>query len=80
MIIREATGKDVFDLKELYFVYLTKWPPKEEQNMEQWAQMLEDFRKKDSFYNSYITINNSVYTIDDLFKEYDELVMKVNEK
>lgn len=50
MIIREATGKDVFDLKELYFVYLTKWPPKEEQNMEQWAQMLEDFRKKDSFY------------------------------
>lgn len=35
MIIREATGKDVFDLKELYFVYLTKWPPKEEQNMEQ---------------------------------------------
>ena len=50
MIIREATGKDVFDLKKLYFEFLTKWPPKEEQNMEQWAQILEDFRKNDSFY------------------------------
>ena len=48
--------------------------------LDSYKELVTDLRKKDSFYNSYITINNSVYTIDDLFKEYGELVMKVNEK
>ena len=42
--------------------------------------IINNLRNEDSFYNSYITLDNSVYTVDDLFKEYDELVMKANRK
>ena len=45
-----------------------------------YKEVIEELRKKDSFYNSYITLDNTVYTVDDLFKEYDDLVMKVNQK
>ena len=44
--------------------------------LDAYRELVEDIRKKDNFYNSYITYQNKVYTIDDLFKEYDELVSK----
>ena len=37
-------------------------------------------RKDDNFFNSHIMIGEAIYTIDDLFKEYDELLDKVNKK
>lgn len=41
---------------------------------------VNDVRRKDSFYNTYILRNNVVYTIDDLIKEYDQLLIVVNGK
>ena len=43
MIIRKAKSADAEDLKVLYFEYLTKFPPKEEQDMVHWAELLEKF-------------------------------------
>lgn len=48
--------------------------------LDSYRELIDELRKKDSFYNSYITLDNSVYTIDDLFKEYDELLAKISEK
>ena len=44
MTIREASAGDAQELKELYFEHLTKYPPKEEQDMETWKTMLAEFR------------------------------------
>ena len=41
---------------------------------------VKDARKEEMFYNSYILIDNIVYTIDDLFKEYDLFMKEVNGK
>lgn len=50
MIIREATMADANDLKTLYFEFLTKYPPKEEQDMNQWAEVISRFaRAEDRF-------------------------------
>ncbi|MBQ8800587.1 MAG: GNAT family N-acetyltransferase [Lachnospiraceae bacterium] len=43
MVIRKAKSTDAEDLKVLYFEYLTKFPPKEEQDMEYWADLLTKF-------------------------------------
>lgn len=48
--------------------------------LDTYRELINNLRNEDSFYNSYITLDNSVYTVDDLFKEYDELVMKANRK
>lgn len=40
VIIRKAKSTDADDLKVLYFEYLTKFPPKEEQDMTQWEKLL----------------------------------------
>ena len=50
MVIRKATGSDANDLKTLYFEYLTHFPPKEEQNMQQWADILNRFEKDDNMH------------------------------
>ncbi len=50
MIIRKAVRTDAEDLKELYFDYLTKYPPKEEQNMDLWRQLLDQFEKDGRMY------------------------------
>lgn len=47
MIIREATTADAQDLKTLYFVYLTKFPPKEEQDMNRWTKVISNFEEAD---------------------------------
>lgn len=45
MIIREATAADANDLKTLYFDFLTQFPPKEEQDMNRWADVIARFAK-----------------------------------
>lgn len=50
MIIRKAKASDSNDLKELYFRFLTKYPPVEEQDMELWGEMLDRFEKDDKMY------------------------------
>lgn len=50
MVIRKATGSDADGLKVLYFEYLTHFPPKEEQNMQVWAEMLNRFEKDDNMH------------------------------
>lgn len=46
--------------------------------LDTYREVVAEERKKDNFYNSHITIEEDgvtkVYTIDDLFREYDELV------
>ena len=50
MLIRKATGKDAHDLKVLYFDYLTNYPPKEEQDMKRWADILDRFEKDEKMH------------------------------
>ena len=50
MEIRKANGSDANDLKTLYFEYLTHYPPTEEQNMQQWADMLNKFEKDENMH------------------------------
>ena len=50
MEIRKATGSDAQDLKTLYFDYLTHYPPTEEQDMQQWADLLNKFEKDDNMH------------------------------
>ena len=50
MIIREAKATDANDLKVLYFEFLTQYPPKEEQDMELWAEKVSQFAQDDKMY------------------------------
>lgn len=47
MIIRQAKPEDAQDLKTLYFDFLTQFPPKEEQDMNRWAEVISRFEKSD---------------------------------
>ncbi len=47
MIIRQAKPEDAQDLKTLYFEFLTHFPPKEEQDMNRWAEVISRFEKSD---------------------------------
>lgn len=50
MTIRKARYTDANDLKVLYFDYLTQFPPKEEQDMSLWMQILDKFEKDENMY------------------------------
>ena len=50
MEIRKATGSDAEDLKVLYFDFLTHYPPTEEQDMQQWQDMLNKFEKDNNMH------------------------------
>lgn len=50
MIIRKAKDIDAYDLKILYFDYLTKVPPKEEQDMNLWKSILDKFEKDENMH------------------------------
>lgn len=50
MIIRKAKSTDAYDLKILYFDYLTHFPPKEEQDMMMWQNLLDKFEKDENMY------------------------------
>lgn len=41
MIIRKAIPADAEDLKILYFEYLTNYPPQQEQNMDNWRDIIQ---------------------------------------
>ncbi len=47
--IRKATVSDAEALNELYFNYLTAYPPTEEQNMTTWREMLRRFADDDNY-------------------------------
>lgn len=47
MIIRQAKPEDARDLKTLYFEYLTQFPPKEEQDMKKWTDVISRFAQAD---------------------------------
>ena len=47
MIIRQAKPEDAQDLKTLYFDFLTHFPPKEEQDMNRWADVISRFEKSE---------------------------------
>ncbi|MBR6643059.1 MAG: GNAT family N-acetyltransferase [Lachnospiraceae bacterium] len=47
MIIRRAKPEDAQDLKTLYFEFLTQFPPKEEQDMDRWADVISRFEKSE---------------------------------
>lgn len=50
MMIRKASAADAHALKTLYFEHLTNYPPKEEQDMTKWANLLEKFAQDDNMY------------------------------
>lgn len=50
MIIRKAKSTDAIDLKVLYFDYLTHFPPKEEQDMILWQNLLDKFEKDENMH------------------------------
>lgn len=46
--------------------------------LDSYRDLVKEIRKKDSMYNSHIIVDGDrIYTIDDLFKEYDELLKNV---
>lgn len=50
MLIRKAAAGDAEAIRELYFHHLTKYPPKEEQDMALWREMLEAFERDEHMY------------------------------
>ena len=50
MTIRKANRADADDLKVLYFDYLTHFPPKEEQDMRLWKELLDKFEKDENMH------------------------------
>lgn len=49
--------------------------------LDTYQKLVDGIRKKDTFYNSHIILNgNVVYTIDDLFKEYETFMKMVDGK
>ena len=50
MTIRKAISTDANDLKVLYFDYLTHFPPKEEQDMNLWQNLLDKFEKDENMH------------------------------
>ena len=60
MIIREATPEDAEALKVLYFDYLTKSPPTEEQDMETWREILAEYNRDPYNYILVIEENGQV--------------------
>jgi len=60
MIIRKANGTDAHDLKVLYFDYLTRFPPEEEQDMTLWEDMLNKFEKDEHMYLLVVEVDGKV--------------------
>lgn len=50
MTIRKAKSTDADDLKVLYFDYLTHFPPNEEQDMDLWRNLLDQFEKDENMH------------------------------
>lgn len=50
MVIRKAKSTDADDLRVLYFEYLTRFPPREEQDMDLWRNLLDKFERDDNMH------------------------------
>lgn len=48
--------------------------------LDSYRNLVNEIRTKDRLYNSHIMIGDEIYTTDDLFKEYDNLLDEVNKK
>lgn len=55
MVIRKATSTDADDLRVLYFEYLTRFPPREEQDMDLWRNLLDKFERAGASLSPYIS-------------------------
>ncbi len=60
MIIRKAKPTDVYDLKELYFVYLTQFPPAEQQDMSMWEALVSEFADNENIHLLVCEIDGKV--------------------
>ena len=60
MLIRQAEEKDVMDIKDLYFNFLTKYPPKEEQNIVAWKQLINEINKSERLFLLVVEEDNRV--------------------
>ena len=60
MLIRQAEEKDVMDIKDLYFNFLTKYPPKEEQDIEAWKQLINEINKSERLFLLLVEEDNHV--------------------
>ena len=60
MLIRQAEEKDVMDIKDLYFNFLTKYPPKEEQDIEAWKQLINEINKNERLFLLVVEEDNRV--------------------
>ena len=60
MLIRQAEEKDVMDIKDLYFNFLTKYPPKEEQDIEVWKKLINEMNKSENLYLLVVEEDNRV--------------------
>lgn len=60
MLIRQAEEKDVMDMKDLYFNFLTKYPPKEEQDIEAWKQLINEINKSERLFLLVVEEDNRV--------------------
>lgn len=60
MLIRQAEEKDVMDIKDLYFNFLTKYPPKEEQDIEAWRQLINEINKSERLFLLVVEEDNRV--------------------
>ncbi len=60
MLIRQAEEKDVMDIKDLYFNFLTKYPPKEEQDIEAWKQLINEINKSERLFLLVVEEDNHV--------------------
>lgn len=50
MVIRKAKSTDADDLRVLYFEYLTRFPPREEQDMDLWRNLLDKFERDENMH------------------------------
>lgn len=60
MVIRKARNTDANDLKILYFEHLTNFPPKEEQDMILWQNLLDKFEKDANMFLLVVEENGKV--------------------
>ena len=60
MIIRKAKAADAQDLEVLYFEYLTHFPPKEEQDMGLWEEMLKKFEADENMHLLVVEENGMI--------------------
>lgn len=60
LMIRKAKKQDAEGLKELYLGHLTKYPPVQEQNLEDWSAFIEEFERDGHYYLLVGELDNQI--------------------